>query len=129
MENEYGEIEYIYTIKPYDDNFYMLNSIGKYDSLTGTIKPTYNPAELIELYKNEEYEKYQKLSQNTPFFENLMWQINEDVKNNNILTQRFEEEFEKQNGLTPEEAYRQYQESYWIITFQIWTHTRINYQT
>ena len=112
VENEYGEIEYIYTIKPYDDNFYMLNSIGKYDSLTGTIKATYNPAELIELYKNEEYEKYQKLSQNTPFFENLMWQINEDVKNNNILTQRFEEEFEKQNGLTPEEAYRQYQESY-----------------
>ncbi len=109
--NENGEIEYVISIEP-DENGYMLSSLGEYTENNGLREYIYNPAEIERLYESGDNYAYMQYVDKSNVFEAMIFQINRDVKSNNILCNRFEKSFEETNGLTLEEISQQYFESY-----------------
>ncbi len=110
--NDEGEIEYVIGIEANNQNDYILDYLGEYTEKNGLREFIYNPSKLEDLSENQNNNEFIQYSNLSNTFENIFYQINQDVKLNNILTNRFEKSFEETNGLSLEEVYEQYFESY-----------------
>ena len=110
--NQQGEIEYVMKIEP-DKNFaYLIYTMGNYNEENGTAEIVYNPSKLAELAEEKNYKALSDYTDLSNIFEISLNQINQSVKSNNILCNRYAESFEEANGLSLEEVSNQYFESY-----------------
>ena len=110
--NDDNELEYIINVEPYEDNCYLLDLYGKKDKTSNNYTITFNPSKLNSLYENGQYEEFQKQNELSLLLENKIYEINQFVNLNNILTARYENEFNSSNNTTLEELSINYQNSY-----------------